>query len=257
MRISVVRTVQYLTFVILLGWWIFLNKNVSNHFYGKDGVFSGSHDGGYQPRSVLSIYGHDQGPIPPYRNTRGRKFKHDSTSSVILVSNESGSAHLLSVKSTTNRTINGTKNVTHRTMNGRSGTGHDDWMDGTTDDKSERQSRGGRHRNKKKKGDQDGRPQLLLPKPIIVMGFPKAGTSSIFAFFHKQRVPSQHWYDPKKCSFLLGSMDAMRTKKNLSFVFDTPFLCFGSYSIPHGLVLSDEFHFDDMCILCFRYCCNG
>jgi len=35
---------------------------------------------------------------------------------------------------------------------------------------------------------------LLLPKPIIVMGFPKAGTSSIFAFFQRQGQNTQHWY---------------------------------------------------------------
>ncbi|KAG7364165.1 hypothetical protein IV203_037367 [Nitzschia inconspicua] len=35
---------------------------------------------------------------------------------------------------------------------------------------------------------------LKLPLPIIVMGFPKAGTSSIFAFFQRQGFRSQHWY---------------------------------------------------------------
>ena len=38
---------------------------------------------------------------------------------------------------------------------------------------------------------------LALPTPIIVMGFPKAGTSSIFSFFKNQRgmqsFRSQHW----------------------------------------------------------------
>jgi hypothetical protein len=38
------------------------------------------------------------------------------------------------------------------------------------------------------------KPSLLLPTPIIVMGFPKAGTSSIFAFFQRQGLLSQHWY---------------------------------------------------------------
>lgn len=38
------------------------------------------------------------------------------------------------------------------------------------------------------------RPTLLLPTPIIIMGFPKAGTSSIFSFFQKQGLRSQHWY---------------------------------------------------------------
>lgn len=36
--------------------------------------------------------------------------------------------------------------------------------------------------------------ELRLPKPVIVMGFPKAGTSSIFAFFQRQGLRSQHWY---------------------------------------------------------------
>jgi hypothetical protein len=40
--------------------------------------------------------------------------------------------------------------------------------------------------------------QLLLPKPIIVMGYPKAGTSSIFTFFHSQGLISQHWYCCKR-----------------------------------------------------------
>ncbi len=36
---------------------------------------------------------------------------------------------------------------------------------------------------------------LLLPKPVIVVGFPKAGTSSIFAFFRQQQgiLKCQHW----------------------------------------------------------------
>jgi len=38
------------------------------------------------------------------------------------------------------------------------------------------------------------KPTLLLPTPIIVMGFPKAGTSSIFSFFQRQGLVSQHWY---------------------------------------------------------------
>jgi len=38
------------------------------------------------------------------------------------------------------------------------------------------------------------RPTLLLPTPIIVMGFPKGGTSSIFSFFQQQGLRSQHWY---------------------------------------------------------------
>ena len=46
------------------------------------------------------------------------------------------------------------------------------------------------------KGKQSVRrkPSLLLPTPIIVMGFPKAGTSSIFSFFQTQGLSSQHWY---------------------------------------------------------------
>jgi len=35
---------------------------------------------------------------------------------------------------------------------------------------------------------------LLLPKPIIVMDFPKSGTSSIFSFFQRQGLKAQHWY---------------------------------------------------------------
>jgi hypothetical protein len=39
-------------------------------------------------------------------------------------------------------------------------------------------------------------PPLKLPKPIIVVGFPKAGTSSIFSFFRdqpEQNLKCQHW----------------------------------------------------------------
>ena len=36
--------------------------------------------------------------------------------------------------------------------------------------------------------------QLLLPKPIINVGFPKAGTSTIFSFFHCNGLKAQHWY---------------------------------------------------------------
>jgi len=36
--------------------------------------------------------------------------------------------------------------------------------------------------------------KLLLPKPIINVGFPKAGTSTIFSFFHCNGLKAQHWY---------------------------------------------------------------
>jgi hypothetical protein len=35
---------------------------------------------------------------------------------------------------------------------------------------------------------------LRLPKPIINVGFPKAGTSTIFSFFHCNGLSSQHWF---------------------------------------------------------------
>jgi hypothetical protein len=35
---------------------------------------------------------------------------------------------------------------------------------------------------------------LKLPKPIINVGFPKAGTSSIFSFFHCNGLKGQHWF---------------------------------------------------------------
>lgn len=41
-----------------------------------------------------------------------------------------------------------------------------------------------------------GNTTLALPKPVIVMGFPKAGTSSIFSFFKNQPgsdFKAQHW----------------------------------------------------------------
>lgn len=36
--------------------------------------------------------------------------------------------------------------------------------------------------------------ELRLPKPVINVGFPKAGTSSIFSFFHCNGLKSQHWF---------------------------------------------------------------
>ena len=36
--------------------------------------------------------------------------------------------------------------------------------------------------------------KLLLPKPIIAVGFPKSGTSTIFSFFHCNGLKSQHWF---------------------------------------------------------------
>jgi hypothetical protein len=47
-------------------------------------------------------------------------------------------------------------------------------------------------------------PSIKLPKPIMVVGFPKAGTSSIFRFFECSGLKSMHWYccgdqvDPQK-----------------------------------------------------------
>jgi hypothetical protein len=35
---------------------------------------------------------------------------------------------------------------------------------------------------------------LKLPQPILVVGLPKAGTSSLFGFFHCNGLYSQHWY---------------------------------------------------------------
>jgi hypothetical protein len=35
---------------------------------------------------------------------------------------------------------------------------------------------------------------LKLPKPIINVGFPKAGTTTIFKFFHCNGLKAQHWY---------------------------------------------------------------
>jgi hypothetical protein len=37
-------------------------------------------------------------------------------------------------------------------------------------------------------------PSIKLPKPIMVVGFPKAGTSSIFNFFKCSGLKSMHWY---------------------------------------------------------------
>lgn len=37
-------------------------------------------------------------------------------------------------------------------------------------------------------------PPINLPLPVIVVGLPKAGTSSVFSFFQSQRFRCQHWY---------------------------------------------------------------
>uniref|UniRef100_A0A7S4AVE0 Sulfotransferase domain-containing protein n=1 Tax=Pseudo-nitzschia australis TaxID=44445 RepID=A0A7S4AVE0_9STRA len=39
----------------------------------------------------------------------------------------------------------------------------------------------------------DAPEELRLPKPIINVGFPKAGTSTIFSFFHCNGLKAQHW----------------------------------------------------------------
>lgn len=183
MRVSFFRTLQYLTFVLLLGWWIFLNKNVSNNFYGEDGFFS-VHDGS-QHQSLEDIDGRD---VKRIRYTRGRKF--GSTSRVIQMLNGMQPTHVLLMKTTANRTLNGT-NISRRTIKR---TSQAEWLDETTVYESKRQPR---RKSYKKKISRQWRelegPQLLLPKPVIVMGFPKAGTSSIFAFFQRLHVPSQHW----------------------------------------------------------------
>lgn len=41
-------------------------------------------------------------------------------------------------------------------------------------------------------------PPINLPLPVIVVGFPKAGTSSLFSFFSHQGFNAQHWYCCKK-----------------------------------------------------------
>jgi hypothetical protein len=37
-------------------------------------------------------------------------------------------------------------------------------------------------------------PPMKLPTPVIVVGLPKAGTSSLFSFFHCNGYNTQHWY---------------------------------------------------------------
>ena len=49
--------------------------------------------------------------------------------------------------------------------------------------------------------------RLKLPKPIINVGFPKAGTSSIAGFFECNGLRSQHWY-------CCGTTHANRTKES-------------------------------------------
>ena len=48
--------------------------------------------------------------------------------------------------------------------------------------------------NQKSRTDGYSNRKMKLSKPIINVGFPKAGTSSIFRFFHCNGLKSQHWY---------------------------------------------------------------
>lgn len=59
-----------------------------------------------------------------------------------------------------------------------------------------RNSRRQRQTSRREKARQMRNTTLALPKPVIVMGFPKAGTSSIFSFFKNQiglEFKCQHW----------------------------------------------------------------
>ena len=66
-----------------------------------------------------------------------------------------------------------------------------------------------RSRKRKRKKRQRLPPQnFTLPKPVIVVGFPKAGTSSLFHFFRKQAgyLKCQHWVG---CHFLVFTKECL------------------------------------------------
>jgi hypothetical protein len=83
------------------------------------------------------------------------------------------------------------KNKKHDFNNDNDDADYDDFNN-DYEESSLRRSPPRRRRNKKEKIRRNI--DLLLPMPIIVMGFPKAGTSSIFSFFQRQGLDSQHWY---------------------------------------------------------------
>jgi hypothetical protein len=69
---------------------------------------------------------------------------------------------------------------------------------------SHNQSEERRQRRKHKRKRKQKHVETKLPLPIINVGYPKAGTSSIFSFFQQQGFRSQHWY----CS--RGQVDPQR-----------------------------------------------
>lgn len=64
----------------------------------------------------------------------------------------------------------------------------------TSERASHNQSQERSHRKKHRKRRKPKHLESKLPLPIINVGYPKAGTSSIFSFFQQQGFRSQHWY---------------------------------------------------------------
>lgn len=51
-----------------------------------------------------------------------------------------------------------------------------------------------RERKRRRRKKKPSHVEEKLPLPIFNVGFPKAGTSSVFSFFQRQGFRSQHWY---------------------------------------------------------------
>jgi len=242
MRLSV-RVLQKIFFLISCVWFILLFKNLSDIPTVKEGgnnspspllqkqlVDNNRNEdwdslvGRQQERieSLGSFYGNENRiQIKNMKQVTKKKQRRKSNrhsglhldvnisgSSNKLIGNENGTEFSLRTKTTPN-------GITHSNSNLLPEQGYDDDDDLNRLTKRQRREifglRRGQKRNRRGKSRLDSslphlrqKPSMLLPTPVIVMGFPKAGTSSIFTFFQKQGLLSQHWYcckeqtNPKK-----------------------------------------------------------
>lgn len=210
MRVLSFRTLQRIIFTILFGWWVILAKNVSNtYFFDEDGLLLWSDDNNNRPQlSRHEIYGRDR---QHQAYARGRKFRRSS-----IHGTSNGTEYVIYM----NRTAENNDSNLEAGHAVADNSANDDGnsYDGDNDDdetiadsglstrtrttgsrgrnrmrKNRRHFKRSHNRTSRKKSKKVPRPQLLLPTPIIVMGFPKAGTSSLFAFFRQQGCKSQHW----------------------------------------------------------------
>lgn len=95
--------------------------------------------------------------------------------------------------------------------------------------------------------------KTLLPGPIIVVGFPKAGTSSIFTFFRNQhrRMKCQHWVSNLEClvsskggarwSLLVARMMTKVSNMPFAVLLPTSKVCSIGWTCPHGRLYAGQF----------------